>query len=349
MLLPLVDGNAEQATLQSVTVVVPPEQDSDEEDVLVVLELLEVLEVLEVPEVLEAWVELVDLLLVGSLLLSGLPSSSATGGLVQSLNKGMQGISKLGRLGSSQTTAVLLGRPQITTGPPHPGHQITGTIVEEVALPLLVVSQELAESPLLVINSVEKLSGAVVIVDVATEVPDVDVADRMLVEAHWLWLVDWEPVHASDDVLLAIVEVDCGEADVPVVLVVLFELVDAYVQDVMEDVTEVDVRVDDFDVELSRLDVDDRLMLLMDDHEAELGVVLDQAEEDCGTRVELDEVVRIDEPLFDWLSPRAMIDLVLNSSSSNVNSARPTFAKTAWKMAQDANSLESFMILIVME
>jgi len=57
MLLPLVDGKAEQATLQSVTVVLPPEQDSDDEDVLVVLELL---------EVLEAWVELVDLLVVDS-------------------------------------------------------------------------------------------------------------------------------------------------------------------------------------------------------------------------------------------------------------------------------------------
>lgn len=57
MLLPLVDGKAEQATLQSVTVVLPPEQDSDDEDVLVVLELL---------EVLEAWVELVDLIVVDS-------------------------------------------------------------------------------------------------------------------------------------------------------------------------------------------------------------------------------------------------------------------------------------------
>ena len=146
-----------------------------------------------------------------------------------------------------------------------------------------MVSQELAESPLLVISSVEKLSGTVVIVDIATEVPDVEVAERVLVEAYGLWLVDWEPVHAPDDVLLTIVEVDCGEAGVPVVLVVLFELVDADVQDVVEDVTEVDVRVDDVDVELSRLDVDDRLLLLMDDHEAELGVVLDQAEEDCGT------------------------------------------------------------------
>lgn len=101
---------------------------------------------------------MVDLLASGSLLLSGLTPSSATGGLVQSLNTGMQGISKLGRLGSSQTTAVLLGRPQITTGSPHPGHQITGTIVEEVALPLLVVSQELAESPLLVISILSKSS-----------------------------------------------------------------------------------------------------------------------------------------------------------------------------------------------
>ena len=127
---------------------------------------------------------MVDLPASGLLLLSGLPSSSATGGVLQSLKRGIQGISKLGRLGSSQTTAVTLGSPQITTGPPHPGHQITGTIVDKVSLPLLVVSQELAESPLLLINSVEKLSGTVVIVEIATEVADIDLADRVLVEAH---------------------------------------------------------------------------------------------------------------------------------------------------------------------
>jgi hypothetical protein len=54
------------------------------------------------------------LLVVGSLLLSDFLSSSATGGLEQSLNRGMQGISKLGRLGNSQITAVRLGRFQIT-------------------------------------------------------------------------------------------------------------------------------------------------------------------------------------------------------------------------------------------
>lgn len=103
---------------------------------------------------------------------------------MQSLSKGMQGISKLGRLGSSQTTAVLLGRPQITTAPPHSRHQITGTTVEEVAPPLLVVSQEFAESPVLVIKSVEKLSGTVVIVD--TDVPDDVVAGFVVLEAHVL-------------------------------------------------------------------------------------------------------------------------------------------------------------------
>lgn len=86
----------------------------------------------------------------------------------------MHGISKLGRLGNSQTTAVKLGRFQMMTGPPHPGHQITGTTVVELSLPLLVVSQELAVSPLLVINSVEKLAGTVVIVDIDT---DADFAD----------------------------------------------------------------------------------------------------------------------------------------------------------------------------
>lgn len=44
--------------------------------------------------------------------------------------------------------------------------------------------------------------------------------------------MDRELVDVPDDVLLAIVEVDFGEADVPVVLVVLFEPVDADVFDV---------------------------------------------------------------------------------------------------------------------
>jgi hypothetical protein len=44
VLPPLVEGNAEQATRQSVTVVVPAEQDPVDEDLLDVLELLEELE-----------------------------------------------------------------------------------------------------------------------------------------------------------------------------------------------------------------------------------------------------------------------------------------------------------------
>jgi hypothetical protein len=44
--------------------------------------------------------------------------------------------------------------------------------------------------------------------------------------------VDRELVDVPDDVLLAIVEIDFGESDVPVVLVVLFEPVDADVFDV---------------------------------------------------------------------------------------------------------------------
>ena len=79
----------------------------------------------------------------------------------------------------------------------------------------------------------------------------------MLLEAHELWLVDLEPVHAPDDVLLAIVEVECGEADVPVVLVLLFELVDEDVFDVVELVAELDAFVDDIDVEFPRLNHDD--------------------------------------------------------------------------------------------
>lgn len=243
VLLSLVEGNAEQAIRQSVTVVVPPEHDSVDEEVLEAwVELIDwlVVDWLLVSE-LDFCVEVVGLLVPGSLLLSDLPSSSTTGGLLQSLNKGMQGISKLGRLGSSQTTAVTLGRPQITTGPPHVGHQITGTTVVEDSLPLVVVNQELAESPLLVINSVEKLSGTVVIVDVATEVPDTDAPDDEVVEDCVLWLVDPELVDPPEDVLLATVAVDCGEADVPVVLgvvvvvlpLLLHELVDADFVDVL--------------------------------------------------------------------------------------------------------------------
>ena len=78
----------------------------------------------------------------------------------------------------------------MTIGPPHPGHQITGTTVVELSLPLLVVSQELAVSPLLVINSVEKLAGTVVIVDIDVEAPGADDVDCVLLVAPVLWLVD---------------------------------------------------------------------------------------------------------------------------------------------------------------
>lgn len=64
---------------------------------------------------------------------------------------------------------------------------------------------------------------------------------------------------------------------------VLFELVDADFHDVVEVVAELDARFDDVHVEFARLDVDDRLLLLVDDHEVELGIVLDQIEEDDDT------------------------------------------------------------------
>jgi len=58
MLLSLVDRKFEQAVLQSLTVVIPAEHDSDDDEELVVL------------DVLVECVEVVDMLVVGSILLS---------------------------------------------------------------------------------------------------------------------------------------------------------------------------------------------------------------------------------------------------------------------------------------
>jgi hypothetical protein len=95
------------------------------------------------------------------------------------------------------------GRPKIAMFPPHAAHQFTGTIVDELWPALLVVSHELLVAPVSVINSVEKLSGTVVIVVVgASESESVDIED----------VEDSEPVHDPGDVLLATVAVGLGEA-----------------------------------------------------------------------------------------------------------------------------------------
>jgi len=84
-----VDWNAEQATRQSVAVVVSPEHDSSDDDALVVLALL----------VVSSGFELVPLLLSGLSVTLGPFSSSTVGGSLQSLNIGLQGSSNSGRPG----------------------------------------------------------------------------------------------------------------------------------------------------------------------------------------------------------------------------------------------------------
>jgi hypothetical protein len=74
ILLSLVDGNAEQVTLQSVAEVVPAEQDLVDVDV-----------------------EVDDLLSSGLLVTSDSSPSSDSGGLEHLLRRGMQGILNLGR------------------------------------------------------------------------------------------------------------------------------------------------------------------------------------------------------------------------------------------------------------
>jgi hypothetical protein len=129
MVLPLVDGNAEHATLQSVTVVVPAEHDSVDDDALLVVSVL-VLLVLGL--VVGSGFELGSLLFSGFCVTSGSFFSSGVGGLSQLLRTGLQEISNSGRPGKSQTTAVATGSPQTITGPPQSEHQITGTTVEEL-------------------------------------------------------------------------------------------------------------------------------------------------------------------------------------------------------------------------
>lgn len=129
MVVSLVVGNTEQAVLQSVTVVMPPEHDSVDEDALLVVSVLVVL----VPGlVLGPDFELGSLLFSGLCVSSGSFSSPGVGGSSQLPRMGVQGISNSGRPGRSQATAVATGRPQTTTGPPQLEQKITGTIVEEL-------------------------------------------------------------------------------------------------------------------------------------------------------------------------------------------------------------------------
>lgn len=66
---------------------------------------------------------------------------------------------------------------QSTILPPHRGHQITGTMVDELWPSLVVVSNPLVVVPLPVIKSVENLSGIVVIVAVGTNDSELSVVD----------------------------------------------------------------------------------------------------------------------------------------------------------------------------
>lgn len=57
----------------------------------------------------------------------------------------------------------------------------------------------------------------------------------------------------------------------------------------------------------------------------------------------------VDVLLLDWPSPRAMTDLVLSSSLSNLNSSGQVCANIPCNIAKDANILKSFIVLIVMK
>lgn len=141
---------------------------------------------------------------------------------------GMQGISNVGRLGSFHTIDEIFGRFQITTDPPHPGHQMTGTTVDEVSPSLLVVSQALLDIPLTVIISVEALSGIVVIVEVIDIISELDPEDWSVDEPGKISLDDDNVFDVSDcidDLPLAMAEVARDKGEVPVVFHVEMALV----------------------------------------------------------------------------------------------------------------------------
>lgn len=91
----------------------------------------------------------------------------------------IHGRSNLGSFGNtevqSNVTDGIGGKFQITTAPPHPGHQITGTIVELSSL--VVVIHVFVVIPLDVISSVDTPVGTVVIVEVTAGVPDAVLED----------------------------------------------------------------------------------------------------------------------------------------------------------------------------
>lgn len=141
---------------------------------------------------------------------------------------GMQGISNVGRLGSFHTIDEIFGRFQITTDPPHPGHQMTGTTVDEVSPSLLVVSQALLDIPLTVIISVEALSGIVVIVEVIDIISELDPEDWSVDEPGKISLDDdnvFDVGDCIDDLSLAMAEVARDKGEVPVVFHVEMALV----------------------------------------------------------------------------------------------------------------------------
>jgi hypothetical protein len=92
----------------------------------------------------------------------------------------MQGKWKDGRCGKCQRISGILGNFQTTIPPPQPGHHITGTIVVELLLSV-VVSHASVVRPLTVLSSVETPSEKVVIVAVIEVVRESNVSDGSVV------------------------------------------------------------------------------------------------------------------------------------------------------------------------
>jgi hypothetical protein len=191
MLSSMLVTRAEQATAQSVPVVVPAEQESVEEELLLSLVVVSVLDsggelegggvVVGPFSVLDSGGELDE---GGSGPSSSLGSgpSPCLGGVLQLCRNGIgiQGKWKDGRCGQCQRISRIFGNFQTTIPPPQPEHQITGTMVVEL-LASVVVSQALVVRPLTVMSSVETPSGKVVIVAVMEVVRESSVSDGSVV------------------------------------------------------------------------------------------------------------------------------------------------------------------------
>lgn len=147
--------NAEHATEQSVTVVVPAEQESVED------------------ELLGSDVGVGDGEGRGVFVGCGPSpfgtSGSTIGGSVHMLSSGMQGSSNAGNSGSFHVILGIGGR-----------FQITGRMVDELWPSLLVVSHPLLVTSVPVIKFVEKLGGTVVIVDVGINASELSVVDPVV-------------------------------------------------------------------------------------------------------------------------------------------------------------------------